>query len=56
MEIVSNMKEAVDHIHRYGSSHTDVIVTENQDNAETFLAAVDSVSNQKYLSPLGIFQ
>ena len=42
MEIVSNMKEAIDHIHRYGSSHTDVIVTEDQDNADTFLAAVDS--------------
>lgn len=23
------MQEAVDHIHKYGSSHTDVIVTEN---------------------------
>ena len=36
------MKEAIDHIHRYGSSHTDVIVTESQDNADTFLASVDS--------------
>ena len=42
VEIVSNMKEAIDHIHRYGSSHTDVIVTEDQENADTFLAAVDS--------------
>ena len=42
VEIVSNMAEAVDHIHRYGSSHTDVIVTENQHNADTFLASVDS--------------
>ena len=42
VEIVSNMKEAIEHIHRYGSSHTDVIVTEDQENADTFLAAVDS--------------
>ncbi|CAB1311969.1 unnamed protein product, partial [Coregonus sp. 'balchen'] len=29
IEVVDSMQEAIDHIHRYGSSHTDVIVTEN---------------------------
>ncbi|XP_038592122.1 delta-1-pyrroline-5-carboxylate synthase isoform X3 [Micropterus salmoides] len=29
MEVVDNIQEAMDHIHKYGSSHTDVIVTEN---------------------------
>ena len=29
MEVVDTMKDAVDHIHKYGSSHTDVIITEN---------------------------
>lgn len=29
IEVVGSFQEAVDHIHTYGSSHTDVIVTEN---------------------------
>lgn len=29
IELVTDLNEAVDHIHKYGSSHTDVIVTEN---------------------------
>ncbi|XP_035606547.1 delta-1-pyrroline-5-carboxylate synthase-like isoform X2 [Oncorhynchus keta] len=42
MEVVDSMQEAIDHIHRYGSSHTDVIVTENKDTAERFLQQLDS--------------
>ncbi|XP_074475700.1 delta-1-pyrroline-5-carboxylate synthase isoform X3 [Sebastes fasciatus] len=33
MEVVDSMEEAVDHIHKYGSSHTDVIITENENAA-----------------------
>uniref|UniRef100_A0A8C7D327 Delta-1-pyrroline-5-carboxylate synthase n=1 Tax=Oncorhynchus kisutch TaxID=8019 RepID=A0A8C7D327_ONCKI len=42
IEVVDSMQEAIDHIHRYGSSHTDVIVTENEDTAERFLQQLDS--------------
>lgn len=30
VEVVRNVQEAIDHIHQFGSSHTDVIVTDNR--------------------------
>ncbi|XP_046636565.1 delta-1-pyrroline-5-carboxylate synthase-like isoform X2 [Daphnia pulicaria] len=42
IEVVKGLDEAVEHIHRYGSSHTETIVTENREKAERFLHAVDS--------------
>eukprot|EP00070_Physeter_catodon_P030233 XP_028337127.1 delta-1-pyrroline-5-carboxylate synthase isoform X2 [Physeter catodon] len=42
IEVVDSVQEAIDHIHKYGSSHTDVIVTENEKTAEFFLQHVDS--------------
>ncbi len=42
VRVVNSIDEAIDHIHRYGSAHTDSIVTENQHNAERFLNEVDS--------------
>jgi len=42
IEVVDSMDEAIHHIHTYGSSHTDVIVTENESTAERFLNEVDS--------------
>ena len=30
-KVVKNLKAAVDHVHKFGSSHTDVIVTEDQE-------------------------
>lgn len=42
VEIVSSLEEAIDHIHEYGSGHTEVIVTENGAKAEVFQRDVDS--------------
>ncbi|XP_041934229.1 delta-1-pyrroline-5-carboxylate synthase isoform X5 [Alosa sapidissima] len=42
IEVVDSLQEAIDHIHKYGSSHTDVIVTDNEETAEQFLQQLDS--------------
>jgi len=42
VKTVSSLEEAIDHIHQYGSAHTDCIVTENETNARRFLNEVDS--------------
>ncbi len=42
IKIVSDADEAIEHISRYGSEHSDAIVTENYTTAERFLNAVDS--------------
>ena len=44
IKIVNCVEEAIDHINRYGSHHTDAIVTENQAIARQFLRDVDSAS------------
>jgi len=41
---VHHLDEALAHIERYGSRHTDAIVTENHPNAMRFLREVDSAS------------
>lgn len=42
VKIVDSLDEAINHIHKYGSAHTDAIVTENKQNAQRFLNEVDS--------------
>ena len=44
IRVVADMAEAIDHIARYGSQHTDSIVTENYTRAMRFLREVDSSS------------
>jgi glutamate-5-semialdehyde dehydrogenase len=42
VRVVDGVAGAIEHINRYGSHHTDAIVTENSGIAERFLAEVDS--------------
>ena len=44
VRIVQDMAEAIDHINRHGSHHTDAIITENYTRARAFLREVDSSS------------
>lgn len=44
VRVVEDVDEAIDHIHKYGSEHTDTIVTEDLRNANRFLREVDSSS------------
>ena len=44
VRVVNGIDEAVDHIERYGSRHTDAIVTGNEKTAEEFVKRVDSSS------------
>ncbi len=42
IKVVADMKEAIEHINRYGSGHTETIVTESIETAEAFMQLVDS--------------
>jgi glutamate-5-semialdehyde dehydrogenase len=41
---VASVEAAIEHIHRYGSAHTEAIVTDDPRAAEQFLASVDAAS------------
>jgi len=44
IKIVDGLDEAIEHINRYGSAHTDAIVTNNKDKARKFMDLVDSAN------------
>lgn len=44
IKIMDSLDEAIEHINKYGSHHTDAIVTENGDSASKFINFVDSSS------------
>ena len=44
VKVVASLDEAIDHIERYGSHHTDAILTRDHGNAMRFLREVDSAS------------
>jgi glutamate-5-semialdehyde dehydrogenase len=42
LKVVDGLAEAVEHVNRHGSHHTDAIITDDQAAADRFLARVDS--------------
>ena len=44
LKIVEGLEEAIEHINKYGSNHTDSIVTENSEKVKIFFDQVDSSS------------
>jgi len=44
VRVVEGLEQAIEHIERYGSRHTDAIVTEDRARAEEFVRRVDSSS------------
>lgn len=42
LKIVNSLDEAIEHINKYGSGHTDSILTEDMVNVEKFMTMVDS--------------
>lgn len=50
VKIVNDVDEAINHINKYGSHHTDCILTENDETAEYFMQLVDSAGVYKNCS------
>jgi len=44
VKVVDSLEEAISHINKYGSKHTDAIVTEDRESAVKFMEGVDSSS------------
>ncbi|HOV21104.1 MAG TPA: glutamate-5-semialdehyde dehydrogenase [bacterium] len=44
IKVVNSIEEAIEHIGKYGTSHSDAIITENKEMAEKFLNMVDSAA------------
>ncbi len=50
IKTVKDINEAINHINKYGSGHTDCIITENDENAQKFMMFVDSAGVYKNIS------
>ena len=44
IKVVGSIDEAIDHINKYGTKHSEAIVTSNYENAEKFLERVDAAA------------
>lgn len=42
IKVVKDLEEAINHINKYGTKHSDCILTKNMENAEEFLNKIDS--------------
>ena len=52
VKLVSSVREAIDHINKYGSHHTDCIITTNDETASEFEKFVDSALHAR--GPVGL--
>ncbi|SCZ00685.1 glutamate-5-semialdehyde dehydrogenase [Alkaliphilus peptidifermentans] len=44
VKIVNNIEEAISHINKYGTKHSEAIITENYSNANLFLRRIDAAA------------
>ncbi len=44
LRVVDNIDEAIEHINRYNTKHSEAIITENEKNAEKFLNEIDAAA------------
>lgn len=44
IKTVDNLEEAIDHIDRYGTKHSEAIITENEKNAKKFMQLIDAAA------------
>jgi glutamate-5-semialdehyde dehydrogenase len=44
VKVVNSMDEAIEHIYRYGTKHSEAIITNNYENAQKFLQQVDAAA------------
>jgi glutamate-5-semialdehyde dehydrogenase len=44
IKVVNNLEDAISHVNRYGSHHSDAIVTRSKANGERFLKEIDSAA------------
>ncbi|MDW7673885.1 MAG: glutamate-5-semialdehyde dehydrogenase [Bacillota bacterium] len=44
VKVVGNIDEAIEHIHQYGTGHSEAIITENYSSAQKFLKLVDAAA------------
>jgi glutamate-5-semialdehyde dehydrogenase len=44
IKVVAGLDKAIEHINKYGSGHTDAIVTANKEKAEKFMGLIDSAN------------